>query len=247
MWPAPCLPFHPHLIPFSAPVSLAFSHLKHNKELLTLGSWLWVFPLLGIHIPPEFWKANFLILGPQLKENLSTTTQWEMATQSLSFNRPYVFYQSTDYHQVVHLKKKLCIFDCLLSLHVILKIPSALIRGISAASQIAGITMHLLYWWRNKYKKRINGEPSWFPRLSALHAISVGCREEKSNHRRAHLLLRKSTLWKMKCSLSLAFSQASHQETFASGAVIGPWGGMPVMQTWPSCELKQMVPSYKSK
>lgn len=106
MWPAPCLPFHPHLIPFSAPVSLAFSHLKNNKELLTLGSWLWVFPLLGIHIPPEFCKANFLILGPQLKENLSTTTQWEMATQSLSFNRPYVFYQSTDYHQVVHLKKE---------------------------------------------------------------------------------------------------------------------------------------------
>lgn len=153
MWPAPCLPFHPHLIQFSAPVSLAFSYLKHNRVLLTLGSWLWVFPLLGIHISPEFCKANFLILGPQLKENLSTTTQWEMATQSLSFNGPHEFYQSTDYHQVVCLKKTLCIFDCLLSLHVILKISSALITGIPAASQITGITMHLLYWWRNTYKK----------------------------------------------------------------------------------------------
>lgn len=43
----------------------------------------------------------------------------------------------------------------------------------------------------------------------------------------------KSTLWEMKCSLSLAFSQASHQETGASGAVIGPWGGTPAMQTGP--------------
>lgn len=46
-----------------------------------------------------------------------------------------------------------------------------------------------------------------------------GCREEKSNHRRAHLLLRKAR-FEMKCSLSLAFSQASHQETLHC-AVIG--------------------------
>ena len=142
MWPAPCLPFHPHLIPFSAPASLAFSHLKHNSELLTLGSWLWVFPLLGIHIPPEFCKANFLILGPQLKENLSTTTQWEMATQSLSFNRPCVFYQSTDYHQVVHLKK-----NCAFSQE---QVCSSMIAFLLPAAH------------RNSMKSREPGKPGWF-------------------------------------------------------------------------------------
>lgn len=92
--------------------------------------------------------------------------------------------------------------------------------------------MYLLNGWKNKYKKK-NEELSLFLRSSAPHAVCMGCREEKSNHQRARLLLRKSTLWEMKCSLSLAFSQASHQETGASGAVIGPWGGMPVMQTGP--------------
>lgn len=82
-------------------------------------------------------------------------------------------------------------------------------------------------WIKNKYENRIENCPH-FPGPLLFHAVSMGCREEKSNHQRAHMLLRKSTLWKMKCSLSLAFSQASHQGTFASGAVIGPWGACDV-------------------
>lgn len=66
---------HPHPIQFSVPATLVLSYLKHTRILLTLGSWLWVFPLLGIHIPPELCNVDFLILGPWLEENLSMTAQ----------------------------------------------------------------------------------------------------------------------------------------------------------------------------
>ena len=149
------LPLHPHLIQLSVPATLVLSYLKHTRVLLTLGSWLWVFPLLGIHIPPEHCKADFLILGPQLKENLSMTAQWRVATP-LSFHQYDVFYWSTDYHHVVCLKKKKFVHIWLLSTPLTcnhLESSSALSTGISAASQIAGITMYSLNGWRNKYKK----------------------------------------------------------------------------------------------
>lgn len=71
------------VILLSAPVTLSSQYLKHTQVLLTLESWPWKSPLPGMHVLPELCTADSLTLKPQLKENLSTTTQWGAATQPL--------------------------------------------------------------------------------------------------------------------------------------------------------------------